>query len=125
MSSAESILQSDDVPEIRDGRKVSYEHKLQLWSILIEDPTCPTTRILQKARERNLLTNLKTSVRHINRIRKGWNLSCEVGRPWPKDEKQDASQSSDQSSKPIEMIASMSFIGVHVFNIWLENQIFF
>lgn len=125
MSLAERILQPNDVPEICDGIKLSIEHKLQIWSLANEDPTRSTKTILEIAKTRNLLIGLDISIRHINRIRKKWNLSGPEGRPWPKKEKQDVPQATSRSPGPIKMIATLSYVGVHLFDIWLENQVFF
>jgi hypothetical protein len=70
----------DDVrPNLCAGRKVTETHKVLLWQVLHDDPTCPSRLGLHTIAETQ--GQIAVTLRQINRLRKAWGLNRGQGRP--------------------------------------------
>jgi hypothetical protein len=69
----------DTSPEFCAGRKVTETHQALLWTLLNDDPTCPSRVVLHAIAETQV--QIAVTLRHINRLRKAWGLIRGNGRP--------------------------------------------
>lgn len=119
MHSAQVIQPFDSCPAFSDGKKITSIQQAHLWSLLTEEPFCPTRRVLEKIAESE--TPLVISVRHVNRLRRQWKLSRGKGRPRGTD----TGRSSDSQGALIHLRSHVSFIGIHLFAAWMDEQAVF
>jgi hypothetical protein len=66
-------------PDWCAGRKVTEAHKAWLWTVLNDDPTCPSRLVLHTIAETQ--EQMVVTLRHINRLRKAWGRNRGKGRP--------------------------------------------
>src|SRR6516164_2557607 len=66
-------------PSFCAGRKLGDMEQALLWTVLHEDPACPSRVLLDKVARRQ--TPLAVSIRHVNRWRATWQLNRGKGRP--------------------------------------------
>ncbi len=107
----------DADPALTLGYKITEAQHEMLQIILREDPLCPSTRVLDKMAARNM--PLAISVRHLNRLRHTWGLSCGKGRPVGARSSFLRPRSSDV---PAPVPATMPCVGLHLFDDWLEPE---
>jgi hypothetical protein len=69
----------DASPEFCAGRKVTETHKALLWTLLNDDPNCPSRLVLHAIAETQV--QISVTLRQINRLRKAWGLNRGKGRP--------------------------------------------
>ena len=69
-------------PDFSAGRKLSEMEQALLWSVLQEEPECPSRVLLDKAAERQIV--ITVSLRHVNRWRLTWGLNRGQGRRFRK-----------------------------------------
>ena len=84
LAPSKHTLTEDARPPFCAGRKLSDIDKALLWTLLHEDPECPTRALLDKVAHRQ--RPLAVSVRHLNRLRVTWQRNRRKGRPrqpWP------------------------------------------
>lgn len=98
------------------GRKLGRVEKSLLWTWLHEDPQCPSRMILDKAAEAQV--SMPVSLRHLNRLRARWGLNRHPGRP----RRGDASRSVVCRPDPMPQPSHLSFVGVHLFALWLAQH---
>src|SRR6266403_3128843 len=72
-------LTEEASPTFSAGRKLSEVEQALLWSLLQEDPVCPSRVLLDKAAQRQIV--IAVSLRHVNRWRAAWGLNRRQGRP--------------------------------------------
>jgi hypothetical protein len=117
MQATKSNLAFDSIPNFPSGRKLAEVHKVILWELLVEDPKCPTPKVLKQAKQ--VHGAIPVSVRHINRLRVGWRLNRDKGRPLkPKPEK-------DTPSELVKLTPNLPCIGIHLFSAWMDKQDYF
>jgi hypothetical protein len=116
MHNTQVIQVFDSCPAFSDGKKITSIQQAHLWDVLNEEPACPTKRVLEKIAARD--TPLVISVRHVNRLRMQWSLSRGKGRP----RKTETDNSSGSPGALMHLRAHVSFIGVHLFAAWMEEQ---
>jgi hypothetical protein len=109
-------LYEESSPSFCAGRKLGDMEQALLWSLLQEDPQCPSRVLLNKATEQHLV--IAVSIRHLNRWRATWGLNRGKGRPGQAD----GHQSVTPGAEVVRITPHMSFVGVHVFARWLEHQ---
>ncbi len=103
-------------PSFCAGRKLSEVEKAVLWSVLHEDPQCPSRLLLDKVAQTH--TPIDISVRHLNRLRGWWQLNRPKGRPChPAGLKPEVT-----SPAIIRMRPRLPYVGVHLFAPWLDQQ---
>src|SRR5258708_32811495 len=66
-------------PSFYAGRKLADVEKAWLWTLLHADPQCPSRLLLDKVAQSHATIDI--SVRHLNRLRRGWQLKPPNGRP--------------------------------------------
>ncbi len=112
MQSADIIDNKTATPTFEDGTKLTAEQKLYLWTLVIAGPTVPSSAILEQA------VSINITIRHLNRLRSGWNLSRPKGRP----RKPVYENKSALLPVPFRHETNLPFIGVHIFSCWVELQ---
>jgi hypothetical protein len=98
------------------GRKLGHVEKSLLWTWLHEDPQCPSRMILDKAVQAQV--PMPVSLRHLNRVRARWGLGRHRGRP----RQGSAPLPVVCGQDPMPLSSRLSFVGVHLFVLWLEQQ---
>src|SRR2546426_5588114 len=113
---SQSNLAEEPSPAFYPGRKLSEVEQALLWSVLQEDPECPSRVLLDKISQRQI--TIAVSLRHVNRWRVTWGLNRDKGRPrhagghWPVA----------SGAEVVQVIPHLSFVGVHLFAHWLDQQ---
>ncbi len=103
-------------PSLCAGRKVGDVEKALVFNLLHEEPQCPSRLLLDKIAQSH--APLDISVRHLNRLRRQWQLGRPKGRPrhapchWP------AAASADI----VRVQPRLPYMGVHLFKHWLDQQ---
>ncbi len=108
----------DSCPEFSDGTKITATQKVHLWAVIREEPASPTRRVLEKMAKNAV--SLSISVRHINRLRKQWNLHGEKGRPRGMNVENEWASGSPGAL--VKLSPHLSFVGIHLFAAWVESQ---
>ncbi len=117
MQNIQHIEVEDSCPEFCCGKKLSDHQQAQLWSILRDDPTCPSRLVLETLAEQ--ADPLSVSIRHVNRWRRTWGLQRKKGRPRRATTSPPVSSSSGQV---VHMTPHLSYVGVHLFAAWLDEE---
>jgi len=110
------ILDDHTSPDFYAGRKFGDVEQALLWSLLHEDPACPSRVLLDKAAQKDIV--IAVSLRHINHWRVQWGLNRPKGRP----RQVDGYEPVARGAEVVQVTPRLSFLGVHVFARWLEQQ---
>ncbi len=103
-------------PSFCAGRKFGEVEQALLWTLLHEDPECPSRVLLDKVAQRQI--SMAVSIRHLNRWRAQWQLNRPKGRP-----RQTPCRPPVASGPEVVQVTSrLSFVGVHLFAHWLDQQ---
>ena len=103
-------------PSFCSGRKLGDIEQALLWSLLQEDPQCPSRLLLDEAARRQ--RPIVVSLRQLNRWRVQRQLNRRQGRP-----RQTPSPGSAVSGAAVVRVRPrLSFVGVHLFAHWLDHQ---
>src|SRR6266581_1235806 len=103
-------------PAFCSGRKLGDLEQALLWSLLQEDPQCPSRLLLDEVARRQ--RPIAVSLRQLNRWRVQWQLNRRQGRP-----RQTPSPGSAVSGAAVVRVRPrLSFVGVHLFAHWLDHQ---
>jgi len=116
MNTAEDTRIFDSVLEFYDGRKINTDQKIFLWELLQEDSECPSSVLILKIEQ--VYGKISITIRHINRIRVSWGLSREKGRP----RKSVSANNSCFQKNLVCVIPNLQFIGVSLFEDWMEQH---
>lgn len=103
-------------PSFCAGRKLGDVEKAWLWTLLHEDPQCPRRLLLDKVAQRH--APIAISVRHLNRLRSGWQLKRPQGRPRHAPCRRPAAS----GAAVVQMRPRLPYGGVHLFAQWLDQQ---
>src|SRR2546428_6243820 len=103
-------------PSFCSGRKLGDIEQALLWSLLQEDPQCPSRLILDEAARRQ--RPIAVSLRQLNRWRVQWQLNRRQGRP----RQTPYSGSTVSGAAVVRVRPRLSFVGVHLFAHWLDHQ---
>jgi hypothetical protein len=108
-------LDDDTSPDFYAGRKLGDVEQALLWTLLQEEPECPSRVLLAKAAQRRVV--IAVSLRHVNRWRAARGLNRRPGRP---------GQAAGYlpvawGAEVVQVTPHVSFVGVHVFAHWLEQ----
>jgi hypothetical protein len=113
---AQCKLDADASPSFCAGRKLSEVEQALLWTLLQEEPECPSRALLDKAARRHI--RIAVSLRHVNRWRASRGLNRQKGRP-----RQAAGhQPVPSGAAVVHVTPHLSFVGVHVFAHWLDQH---
>jgi hypothetical protein len=103
-------------PDFSAGRKLSEMEQALLWSVLQEEPECPSRVLLDKAAERQIV--ITVSLRHVNRWRLTWGLNRGKGRP----RRTAGYQPVACGSEIVRVTPHVLCGGGHVFAQWLDHR---
>jgi hypothetical protein len=103
-------------PSFCAGRKLGDVEKAWLWTLLHEDPQCPSRLLLDKVAQSHAPIDI--SVRHLNRLRGGWQLNRPKGRPRQAPGRRPAAS----GAEVVQMRPRLPYVGVHLFAQWLAQQ---
>lgn len=113
---SQPTLAAQSSPSFCEGRKFSEVEQAVLWTLLQQDPTCSSRQLLGKAAEHQIWP--RVSLRHLNRWRAQWQRSRGKGRPCGFS----AGVARHAGCKVICVTPRLSFVGVHLFARWLDQQ---
>jgi hypothetical protein len=106
----------DGSPAFYAGSKLSEVEQALLWTLLQENPACPSRELLDKAAQRPI--PIAVSLRQINRWRVTWGLNRGKGRP-----RHTAGHRPVASgAEVVQVTPRLSYVGVHLFARWLDHQ---
>lgn len=103
-------------PSFYAGRKLGDVEKAWWWTLLHEDPQCPSRLLLDKVAQSHAPIDI--SVRHLHRLRGGWQLNRPKGRPRQAPCRRPAAS----GAKVVQMRPRRPYVGVHLFAQGLEQQ---
>jgi len=103
-------------PAFSAGRKLSEVEQALLWSLLQEDPACPSRVLLARAAHRQRL--IAVSLRHVNRWRATWGLNRGKGRPRPAE----GSRPGATVAEVVQVTPRLGYVGVHRFAQWRDQH---
>ena len=103
-------------PSFCAGRKLGEVEQALLWSMLQEDPECPSRVLIDRIAKRQI--PLAVSLRHVNRWRVTWGFNRGKGRP----RQAEGPRPVASGAEVIRVTPHMSFVGVHLFAHWLDHR---
>jgi hypothetical protein len=116
------LAQSQDSPTGRSrppfdaGRKLHEVEKVLLWTLLSQDPECPSRVLLAQVAQTQ--PALLVSIRHLNRLRATWQLNRHKGRPRQAEGRLPVAS----GAAVVQVTPRLSCVGVHLFAHWLDQQ---
>ena len=113
---SQPTLAAPSSPSFCEGRRFSEVEQAVLWNLLQQDPTCTSRQLLAKAVAHQVWP--RVSLRHLNRWRAQWQRSRGKGRPCGRS----AGVAQRAGSKMACVTPRLSFVGVHLFARWLDQQ---
>ena len=113
---SQPTLAAQPSPSFCDGRKFSEVEQAVLWTLLQQDPQCTSRDLLAKAAQHQIWPQV--SLRHLNRWRVQWQRSRGKGRPFGVS----ADIAVNSGHAVVCVSPRLSFIGVHLFARWLDQQ---
>ncbi len=116
LTQSQRTLDDNLSPDFYAGRKLGEVEQALLWSLLQEEPECPSRVLCDKAAHRQMV--ITVSLRHVNRWRAARGLNRRPGRPGQAD----GYQPVPSGAEVIRVTPHMSCVGVHVFAQWLDHQ---
>jgi len=116
LTHSQRTLDDDLRPDFYAGRKLGEVEQALLWSLLQEEPECPSRVLLDKATQRRMV--ITVSLRHVNRWRAARGLNRRQGRPGQAD----GSQPVSPGAAVVQVTPHVACVGVHVFAQWLDHQ---
>ena len=109
-------LDEGSSPSFRAGRKLGDVAQALLWTLLQEDPQCPSRVLRTKVAERQL--PIAVSIRHVNRWRARWQLKGRKGRPRPAPSHWPGAS----GTEIVQITPRLSCVGVHLFAHGVDQQ---
>jgi len=103
-------------PSFGAGRKLGEVEQALLWTLLHEDPSSPSRVLLDKVAQRQ--RPIAVSMRHLNRWRVTWGLNRGKGRPHQAEGPRPVAS----GAEVVQVTPRLSFVGVHLFAHWLDQQ---
>jgi len=112
----QSNLTEVSSPSFCAGRKFGEVEQALLWSLLQEEPECPSRVLLDKVAERQIA--MAVSLRHVNRWRATWGMNRRKGRPGHAQGRLAVAC----GAEVVRVVPHVAFVGVHLFAHWLDQQ---
>jgi hypothetical protein len=103
-------------PSFCAGRKLGVVEQALLWTLLQENPQCPSRVLLAKVAQRQI--PVVVSLRHLNRWRAQWQLNRPKGRPGQASCRPPVAG----GAEVVQVTPRLSFVGVHLFAHWLDQH---
>jgi hypothetical protein len=113
---SQSNLAQEPSPAFYPGRKLSEVEQALLWSVLHEDPECPSRVLLDKISQRQIA--IAVSLRHVNRWRVTWGLNRGKGRP----RQAGGHRPVASGAEVVRVTPHVACVGVHLFAHWLDQH---
>ena len=113
---SQSTLADEPSPAFYPGRKLSEVEQALLWSVLQEDPGCPSRVLLDKISQRQRA--IAVSLRHVNRWRVTWGLNRGKGRP----RQAGGHRPVASGAEVVRVTPHVACVGVHLFAHWLDQH---
>lgn len=110
-----TLMEASSLP-LEAGRKLGAVELAVVWQVLHENPQCPSRVVRDKVVQRQGTMNV--SVRHLNRLRAKWKLNRPKGRP----RQSGLSRPVCAVGALVQVTPHLSFVGVHLFARWLDQQ---
>jgi len=101
-------------PEFTGSRKITAIQMTLLWQILKSDTSCPSIEVIRTL-QYEYQESVRVTIRQVNRLRVKWGFSRNKGRP-----NRTSHQVAD--TEPIQRHSHISYVGVHLFAAWVENE---
>ena len=114
---SQSNLAEEPSPAFYPGRKLSEVEQALLWSVLQEDPECPSRVLLDKISQRQI--TIAVSLRHVNRWRVTWGLNRGKGRP----RQAGGHRPVASGAEVVRVTPHVACVGVHLFAHWLDGSV--
>ncbi len=109
---------SDHCPKFIAGTHYDEPIQMMLWLECSQHPHQTSTQMMKQAK---LKTNASMpSLRHLNRWRRAWRLSCPRGRP-----PSPIFSPQSQEQAPIRLMPSLANVGLILMSLWLDAQSIF
>src|SRR6266446_112122 len=109
-------LNEGSSPPFCAGRKLGDVEQALLWTLLQEDPQCPSRVLLDKVAQRQ--RPMAVSIRHLNRWRAQWQLNRSKGRPCRAPCRRPVAL----GAEVVQGTPRLSYVGVHLFAHWLDQH---
>jgi hypothetical protein len=109
-------LDEGSSPSFCAGRQLSEVAQALLWTLLHDDPQCPSRALLAKVAHSQI--PIAVSIRHLNRWRATWQLKRRKGRPRRGPDQRPVAA----GAEVVHVIPRLSYVGVHLFATWLDQQ---
>src|SRR5215510_12607937 len=116
LTPSQRTLDEDSSPSFYAGRKLGEVEQALLWTLLHEDPECPSRVLLDKVAQRQIA--MAVSMRHLNRLRITWQCIRRRGRRL-KSARPDYDHS---PGEVVRLVPQLSFVSVYLFAHGLEQQ---
>src|SRR5712691_13361984 len=109
-------LAAGSSPSFCAGRKLGEVEQALLWTLLHEDPACPSRALLDKIARRQI--PLGVSLRHLNRWRATWQRNSRKGRP----RQARCRMRGVAGGEVVRITPHLSYVGVHLLAHWLDQH---
>jgi hypothetical protein len=116
LAQSQRTLDDDPRPDFYAGRKLGEIEQALLWSLLQEEPECPSRVLFDKAAQRQMVIAVR--LRHVNRWRAARGLNRRPGRPGHAD----GSLPVASGAEVVRVTPQVACVGVHVFAHWLDQH---
>ncbi len=103
-------------PSFCAGRQLSEVAQALLWTLLHDDPQCPSRALLATVAQSQI--PIAVRIRHLNRWRAAWQLNRRKGRP----RRAPGQRPVAAGAEVVHVTPRLSYVGVHLFATWLDQQ---
>ena len=113
---SQRTLDERSSPSFCAGRKLGEVEQALLWTVLQEDPACPSRVLLDQVAQRQ--RPIAVSIRYLNRWRAQWQLHRPKGRPRQAPGRGPVAL----GAEVVQATPRLSYVGVHLFAHWLDQH---
>src|SRR6266540_3998628 len=113
---SQSNLADEPSPAFYPGRKLSEVEQALLWSVLQEDPECPSRVLLDKISQRQRA--IAVSLRHVNR----WRVTCGLNRGKGRPRQAGGHRPVASGAEVVRVTPHVACVGVHLCAHWLDQH---
>ena len=113
---SQRTLDERSSPSFCAGRKLGEVEQALLWTVLQEDPACPSRVLLDQVAQRQ--RPIAVSIRHLNRWRAQWQLHRPKGRPRQAPGRRPVAL----GAEVVQATPRLSYVGVHLLAHWLDQH---
>jgi hypothetical protein len=116
LTQGQDSVADESSPAFYAGTKLSEVEQALLWTLLQQDPTCPSRVLLTQVAQRHRA--ISVSLRQVNRWRAIWGLNRGKGRPC----RGEAPGPVEGEVSVLRVTPQLSFVGVHLFAHWFHQR---